>query len=279
MVFAAEELERPIIQHAAEIAGLIHDVLRVVVEGVPHERFARQLGLIVITQRHVRSPDVYLADRARGAWFSIGADHQTARSGHRLADRNELAIEVVAEVRDADNNGHYLCAYVVLHQGEETDSLKDHLSLHLPAPAVPSFYVTLEALPLTLNGKVDRRALPAPERVRSNRSAFVAPRTATEEEVARVWSELLGLARVGIHDNFFDLGGHSLLATQLMSRLREAFDVSISLGVLFDDPSVEGLAAAITSSRAEQASADDLTQLLAELEHLSDEEARVLTGG
>jgi acyl carrier protein len=113
---------------------------------------------------------------------------------------------------------------------------------------VPSAFVFLHALPLTPNGKIDRRALPEPDAVRPElEDRYVAPRNSTEELVAQIWSDVLQVERVGIYDNFFDLGGHSLLATQIVSRLREALGVSVSLRALFERPTVAGLADHILS--------------------------------
>ena len=104
--------------------------------------------------------------------------------------------------------------------------------------------------------------------------AFVAPGTLTEEVLAGIWSDLLGVERVGIHDNFFELGGHSLLATQVISRVRETFQVEMPLRTLFDKPTVEKLAVAVTEMQAERVAPSDMPQILTELEALSDEEAR-----
>jgi acyl carrier protein len=104
---------------------------------------------------------------------------------------------------------------------------------------VPSAYVFLEALPLASSGKVDRKALPAPEWTGSEAS-YVAPRTPTEEILAGIWAEVLKLERVGIHDNFFELGGHSLLATQAVSRASEKFELRIPLKTIFDEPTLAG---------------------------------------
>ncbi|MGH7828614.1 MAG: phosphopantetheine-binding protein, partial [Candidatus Binatia bacterium] len=120
----------------------------------------------------------------------------------------------------------------------------------LPDYMVPSAFVFLDSLPLTPNGKVDRRALPAPDpNGREREETFVAPRTPTEETLARIWSQLLGAERVGVFDNFFDLGGHSLLATQVISRIREAFSMELPLRTLFESPTVGGLAGVIQKAR------------------------------
>jgi acyl carrier protein len=103
--------------------------------------------------------------------------------------------------------------------------------------------VFLDSLPLTPSGKVDRKALPAPDNSRPELdNRFVAPRTPGEQSIAKIWAEVLKLEKVGIHDNFFELGGHSLLATQVISRLRDAFRVDLPLRSLFESPTVAALA-------------------------------------
>jgi amino acid adenylation domain-containing protein len=117
----------------------------------------------------------------------------------------------------------------------------------LPEPMVPSAFVPLEELPLTAHGKLDRAALPPPESARSDLDgSYVAPRTPAEDMLAALWAELLGLDRVGVHDNFFtDLGGHSLLATRLISRAQELFDVDVPLRSIFEAPTIAELGKAI----------------------------------
>jgi acyl carrier protein len=108
---------------------------------------------------------------------------------------------------------------------------------------VPAAFVTLHAMPLTPNGKLDRRSLEPPEKPDpSKQDNFVAPRTAVEERLVKIWSDVLGIDKPGVHDNFFDLGGHSLLATQLVSRLHAAFGIDVPLRRFFETPTIAGLA-------------------------------------
>jgi acyl carrier protein len=114
---------------------------------------------------------------------------------------------------------------------------------------VPSALVRLEAMPLTVNGKVDRSMLPAPELTRLEiDDAFMPTRTPVEEALLEIWLQILGVERVGIHDNFFDLGGHSLLATQIISRVREVFKIELPLRKIFEEPTVAGLSSSIEAA-------------------------------
>ncbi|WP_392535134.1 non-ribosomal peptide synthase/polyketide synthase [Nostoc sp. C117] len=128
-----------------------------------------------------------------------------------------------------------LVAYIVPHQHSKPtiNELRQFLKAKLPDYMVPSAFVILESMPLTSNGKVDRRALPTPDLYSEIKDKYVAPRTPIEEILAQAWSQVLQLPQVGIHDNFFELGGHSLLATQLVSRIRNIFKVELPLRELF----------------------------------------------
>ncbi|HSE25275.1 MAG TPA: condensation domain-containing protein, partial [Pyrinomonadaceae bacterium] len=133
--------------------------------------------------------------------------------------------------------------------------LQPFLRERLPDYMIPSALVVMETLPLTNNGKVDRNALPAPDHLRPElQNAFTTPQTQTEQIVASVFSDVLGLDRVGASDNFFELGGHSLLATQVVSRLRKAFDLELAVRWIFEAPTVGELAARIeqTTGDADQ---------------------------
>ncbi|HEX6747477.1 MAG TPA: amino acid adenylation domain-containing protein [Longimicrobium sp.] len=125
-----------------------------------------------------------------------------------------------------------------------TAELRAHLSSHLPDYMVPSAFVAMDALPLTRNGKVDRRALPEPD-LAASAVEYVAPRTPDEETLAGIWAPLLGVPRVGAEDEFFALGGHSLLATRVITRVREAFGVDLPLRAVFESPTLSALAAEI----------------------------------
>jgi len=107
--------------------------------------------------------------------------------------------------------------------------------------------VSVDALPLTPSGKVNRRALPAPDQNEEALHEYVAPRTPVEAELAEIWATILRRERVGITDNFFELGGHSLVATQLISRVRSAFKVELPVRYLFDGPTIAELAMAMTT--------------------------------
>src|SRR6185369_7916162 len=184
-------------------------------------------------------------------------DHQVKIRGFRIElGEIETALRQLPGVRDAvvvarqDRNDSRLVAYVVGDIAGDTapDALRKSLREQLPEHMVPAAFVTLDALPFTSTGKVDRKALPAPE-WQSSQESYRAPRTPTEEVLAGLWAELLGLDRVGVADHFFELGGHSLLATRVLSRLRGAFGVELPLRDLFEAPTVARLAVRVEAAR------------------------------
>jgi len=115
------------------------------------------------------------------------------------------------------------------------------------AAMVPAEFVLLDDLPVTPNGKIDYAALPVPDRNMTDEK-FVAPRTDAEEGIARIWSQILGGKRIGVHDDFFELGGHSLSATQVVARLQSEFHIQLPVRALFDHPTVAGLAEAVAAA-------------------------------
>ncbi|MEV1119913.1 non-ribosomal peptide synthase/polyketide synthase [Actinosynnema sp. NPDC049800] len=154
---------------------------------------------------------------------------------------HEAVAQVAVIVRD-----DRLVAYYVPAGTAAAVGLREHVERSLPDYMVPTAYVALERLPLNANGKLDRAALPAPEREASAAGGFVAPRTGAERLVADVWADVLGLAEVGAEDNFFTLGGDSISSIRVVSRLRSSFDVSPR--DLFDHPTVAALAARLSGS-------------------------------
>jgi amino acid adenylation domain-containing protein/thioester reductase-like protein len=191
----------------------------------------------------------------RGLWQPSGqlqclgrSDFELKIHGHRV-DPGEIeallrehpdVAEAAVAADDADRPDKILVAYVV-PANSKADSvvLRRHLGLYLPALVVPQLFVFLDELPLTGSGKVDRRRLPE---LRDKESAFVAPRTSAERAIARIWCDVLGQVRIGVHDNFFKLGGHSLLVSQVVYRMREQFQAEVPLRALFDSPTVALLA-------------------------------------
>jgi amino acid adenylation domain-containing protein len=265
----------------------------------PHP-FSRQPGA-----RLYRTGDLarYLAD---GQIEYLGRlDHQVKIRGNRIElGEIEAALlqhdgvrEAVLMARAAGPGGSLdLVAYFVPENGLDSVTpgvLREFLRDRLPEFMVPSYFAPLETLPLTLNGKIDRRALPAPEDARrTDATDYVAPQSDTEKALTEIWADVLGAARVGVNDNFFDLGGHSLIATQVISRLRDAFHVALPLRALFEAPTVKTLAAMIERQREQATTTDlaagqltitsqgatDIDKMLEELESLSPDEVEALLG-
>ena len=201
-------------------------------------------------------------------------DHQVKIRGFRieLGEIEELlrehptVREAVVVARDDRGGDKRLAAYVVARNGHPPlpNDLTDWLNQKLPDYMVPRLYTVLEQFPLTANGKIDRRALPAPELTREADIAFTEPSTEIEKLLARIWCEVLELETVGVNDNFFKLGGHSLKITQVISRVREALDVELPMRAMFEAPTIATLALRI----------EEL--LIQELSQLSEEEAQKL---
>ncbi|HEX9939603.1 MAG TPA: amino acid adenylation domain-containing protein [Longimicrobium sp.] len=163
----------------------------------------------------------------------------------RLAEHADVREAVVVAREDAPGETR-LVAYVVGGETAGAEVLRAHLGEVLPAYMVPSAFVRLEALPLTPNGKLDRSALPAPDAPAAQ--AYEAPLGETEEALAEIWAEVLGVERVGRRDNFFELGGHSLLAVRVVSRVRQLLEAEVVLAHVFSHPTVESLAARLAGA-------------------------------
>jgi amino acid adenylation domain-containing protein len=205
-------------------------------------------------------------DRARRSpagdlLFEGRLDDQVKIRGFRIelgevqaALAGDAAVAECAVIADAEGPGDARLAAYVVPAVSATDpaslpaALRGRLRDKLPEYMVPSSFTLLDALPLTTNGKLDRRALPAPTEDRAAREP-VAPRTELERELAEVWRELLGVEVVGVEDDFFELGGHSLLAAQLAARVRARFGSEVSVREVFEEPTIAGLARRLQATR------------------------------
>jgi amino acid adenylation domain-containing protein len=141
---------------------------------------------------------------------------------------------------------------------------------------MPSAFVPLESIPLTAAGKLDRAALPGVPSRRALNTTFVAPRSPTEEMLAKIWSEVLGIDQIGVHDDFFDLGGHSLAATRIVAQVIRAFEVNVPMKALFDAPSIAEMAGIITVNQISALNDSEVSEMLRRLEEISEGEARQL---
>jgi amino acid adenylation domain-containing protein len=219
-----------------------------------------------------------LQTRVRGYRVEVG-EVEAALSG---VDRVKEAVVVAREEPAAASTtslgtSKRLVAYIVPtgKPGPSVSGLRRAVSEKLPDYMIPSRFVFLETLPLTPNGKINRQALPDPGASRPELDTpFVAPGTPVEKELAQIWAEVLLLNQVGIRDNFFDLGGHSLAATRVISQVIKHFQVDLRLKSLFESPTVAEMAAVIAEGQAKKLSGGDLDRLMAELEALSDEDAK-----
>ncbi|HEX2188742.1 MAG TPA: non-ribosomal peptide synthetase, partial [Longimicrobiaceae bacterium] len=228
-------------------------------------------------------------DRAR--WREDGAlellgrtDQQVKVRGFRV-EPGEVEAALVAHpgVREAavaaheDDTGEArLVAYVVEEADAPDDApeLRRWLHERLPDYMVPSLFVGLDALPRTANGKLDRRALPAPEGGRAGVEAeYVAPRDAVEEALAAVWAETLHVEQVGVHDNFFELGGHSILATQLVVAVRATLQADLPVRALFERPTVAALAEEVVAREPVPGQTARIAEILRLIGSMSEDEA------
>jgi amino acid adenylation domain-containing protein len=207
-------------------------------------------------------------------------DHQVKVRGFRIELGEIEAVlsahpgvrQAVVVAREPVAGEKQIVAYITLSDSVASPKeLRTYAASRLPAYMVPDAFVTLPSFPLTPNGKIDRLALPAPEAAPSaEEKPYLAPRTDAERELAAIWSEVLLLpaARIGIDDNFFELGGHSLRAVQVLNRMRERFGVDLPVEALFDKQTIAELAAAVEAEQLDQAGADELSRILAEIESI-----------
>lgn len=196
------------------------------------------------------------------------ADIENALAQHRNVAKCSTALfEIAPGVKK-------LVGYVVPRRepAPAVSALQRFLRERLPEYMIPSAFVILDRLPMTPNGKVNRKALPIPDQVRPElETAYMAPRSETEKQLAGIWQAVLGLDRVGIHDNFFELGGHSLIATQVVAQIRSELHLELPLRLLFQAPTIAGLAQELQNLDASQAAVHDLPVIRPDAAHRFDE--------
>ena len=222
--------------------------------------------------------------RADGCLVHVGReDFQVKIRGFRIdVGEIEIALRAIEAVADAVVVGRYdaagtqrLVAYFVsmTHPPVTITKLRQNLARTLPDYMIPSAFVCMDALPQTPNGKTDRLRLPPPPRNRPELdSPFVPPGTKTETELSTIWSEVLGIDRLGINDNFFELGGDSLLATRIVTRVMKKFTADLPIRTLFDTPTIAQQAEQVLLTQTNAIGAENLAKILNEVESLSDEE-------
>jgi acyl-CoA synthetase (AMP-forming)/AMP-acid ligase II/acyl carrier protein len=249
-----------------------HERLELTAEKFVDDPFSPRAGA-----RLYRTGDLVRWRENRTLEFLGRIDQQVKLRGFRIElgeveailDGHPDVSAAVAIVREDSPGDQRLIAYVV-PAGERTvelEQLRRLCKAKLPPFMVPSGFVSLDAFPVTANGKLDRRALPAPDGARPAMArAYEAPQTPVEQTLVSIWSEILGVARIGLDDDFFDLGGHSLLAVKMLSRVHDSFDLDLRLHAVFEHSTIRGLAAAIAAELLAAAGDDELSSLLAEVE-------------
>ena len=204
----------------------------------------------------------------RGFRVELG-DIEAALLSHETVTRCAVLLH-----EDPDDRQR-LVAYTVTDGPPAVPALRSFLRERLPEYMVPTDFVLLDALPLTPTGKVDRRALPAPDQERPELgTTYVPPATPAEQVIADIWSDVLGIERVGAQDNFFDLGGHSLLATQIVSRLQGIFQAEMPVRNLFETTTVAGMVGATAELCGGRDVVEAIARTVQELEGLSEQEVR-----
>ena len=206
-------------------------------------------------------------------------EHEGVREAAVVVREVRGAGEETEEETGTGTGEKRLVGYVVLEGGVKTSELRRYLKERLPEYMVPGVWVEMEGLPVTANGKLDRKGLPEPGGERPElESGYEEPGTETEKKLAEIWAQVLGVERVGVHDNFFDLGGHSMLATQIISRTRKILQIELPLRRFFEAPTIAEQASAISEIETGNRLALLTTELaeLHELEQLSESEAKRL---
>ncbi|WGS85504.1 amino acid adenylation domain-containing protein [Methylomonas sp. UP202] len=255
--------------------GYLNDKARTAEYFLP-DPFGEQPG-----SRLYRTGDQVKFTLAGGFEFLCRNDHQVKVRGFRIdLAEIELALHTHPAVKEAvvtavkgEREDGYLTAYLVVGDDRlDAAEIRDYLAQRLPHYMVPQKWLMLDKLPLTPSGKVDRRALPDVADDGIVRGALLAPENEIEESLLRIWREVLQVPEIGTEQNFFDLGGHSLTATQIVSRIKQEFDLELPMRVVFEHPSIKRQADWILASQFDALDVEEQADLLGDLARLSDDQ-------
>jgi len=248
------------------------------------EKFVQVSNLDGSTERFYRTGDLVRRRSGDGALeFVARLDHQVKLRGYRI-ELGEIEAELlrlpqvaqaVVSLWDGREDDRRLVAYVIPTADDaaavDGSRVREQLRERLPEYMLPSHVVALDSFPLTLNGKVDRKALPGPL-ADAPATRFIPPRSALESVVAAIWCDVLGVERISVTDNFFDLGGHSLLSTRILVRLRDVFQLEVPLARMFREPTVAGVATGLLEIAPERGAVERTAEIMLELSQLDDDE-------
>jgi acyl carrier protein len=242
------------------------------------DKFSRRLGARLYATgdlaRYLRDGKVEFLGRA---------DHQVKLRGHRIElgeieaalDTHPSVLQSVVILQEDARGEKRLIAYAVFEPETSltVSEMREFLKSRLPDYLIPAALVHLEVMPLTPNGKIDRKSLPLAEQINGEGERILEPpRNRVEEALSVLWAELLGAEEVGINDDFFAIGGHSILASQLVSRLRETFQVELSLRTFFDSPTIAKLAEIMLREEEQAMKVERIAELLIDVMNYSDDE-------
>ncbi len=170
---------------------------------------------------------------------------------NKLSKLKEIK-EAVVVAKISENGDKYLCAYITAEQEVSASEIKEELSKELPAYMIPSYIVQIDKFPLTLNGKVDKRALPEIDITKIMEDEYEAPRNEIEEKLIAIWEEVLAIEGIGINHNYFDLGGHSLKASVIAAKIKKEFEVEIKVREIFENPTIKALSRIIEKAEKQE---------------------------
>nr|WP_309245933.1 non-ribosomal peptide synthase/polyketide synthase [Bacillus glycinifermentans] len=184
-------------------------------------------------------------------------DHQVKIRGFRIElgeiesqlQKHDAISETIVTVREDGESRPYICAYITAKRDIAIGELREWLRSKLPEYMIPAYFVKLDKLPLTKNGKVDRKALPEPDKTAASETEYEAPRNETEEKLAAMWREILGVKKIGINDRFFEMGGHSLKAAAMTAKIQKELKTEVPLKQIFKTPTIKGLGEFIQSTK------------------------------